>query len=445
MDFINISKNSIFLSDINVTIPFKMEKQSLSTDLVKKSLHFQSFCISNHFKIVGISSDRIEQNLYRIQNRIIPEHELYEPEIEVLMNGHFFNNTGYGKANRNLVYGLNKAGVRVCIKSESGDDTLNISELEKIYKFERLCKNKKYIQIDSYIPSFAHRKSDVYTILNTTVECSTIPQDFIDNINEYDEIWVPSYFCKQALSKYTDKHITVIPNSIDRIYNPKVKPLKLDKKTKDFVFLSVFSWDYRKGYDVLLKSYLKEFNKDDNVSLVIVTPYKYKKQDTVDEYISSLVNDNSPHIVRIGRFVPEFLMPSLYKIGNCFVLPSRGEGFGNIYCEASLCGLPIISTNYGGQLSFLNKNNSTLVDIDNLELLKEGTTNIHYWDNQLFPSLSSDNFIESFGKSMKYVYSNYQECLDKNTILMNYINNYCSLESVGRSGLERLRKIWNNL
>jgi glycosyltransferase involved in cell wall biosynthesis len=44
----------------------------------------------------------------------------------------------------------------------------------------------------------------------------------------------------------------------------------------------------------------------------------------------------------------------LYTSADCFVLPTRGEGWGMPTIEAMACGLPVISTNWGAQTEFLH-------------------------------------------------------------------------------------------
>ena len=53
-------------------------------------------------------------------------------------------------------------------------------------------------------------------------------------------------------------------------------PLPLPQPTspqlqEPYVFLSVFKWEKRKGWDVLLEAYLREFTRSDPVVLVIKT------------------------------------------------------------------------------------------------------------------------------------------------------------------------------
>ena len=44
------------------------------------------------------------------------------------------------------------------------------------------------------------------------------------------------------------------------------------RRPGEFVFLSVFKWEHRKGYDVLLRAFLREFGPTDNVRARAVRP-----------------------------------------------------------------------------------------------------------------------------------------------------------------------------
>lgn len=55
------------------------------------------------------------------------------------------------------------------------------------------------------------------------------------------------------------------------------------------------------------------------------------------------------------------IMPNLYRSFDCFVLPTRGEGFGLPMMESIACGVPTIGPAWGGNTEFMNEGNSFLV------------------------------------------------------------------------------------
>ena len=57
----------------------------------------------------------------------------------------------------------------------------------------------------------------------------------------------------------------------------------------------------------------------------------------------------------------------LYKIADCFVLPSHGEGFGMPAVEAMVTGLPVIITNWMGTTSFAKEKYCYPIEINYLQ------------------------------------------------------------------------------
>lgn len=54
-----------------------------------------------------------------------------------------------------------------------------------------------------------------------------------------------------------------------------------------------------------------------------------------------------------------------------FMLPSSYETFGLVYVEAMACGLPVIATKCGGPEDFVSLRNGLMIEVDNLEELKD--------------------------------------------------------------------------
>jgi glycosyltransferase involved in cell wall biosynthesis len=455
MRFINTTGNSVTLADVNVTVPYIGDsEQEIDTDVILRSKGFQSLVVNGHFLVTEVNGKRIERNLQREQDSSTPEAAA-PPTIEVVIKGHFHDHTGYAKANLGLVYALNRAGVRVCIETIKEDAKgMNEFDLARIGRFKRQPKSPKAIYIHSAIPTFAQRRNG-YCILNTTVETSSVPDQFVAACSMFDEIWTPSQFCAEAFRKAgVATPIAVIPNAVDpRVYNEAAKPINIKPALKSYVFVSVLSWTYRKGYDALIKAYLTEFTEDDDVSLLLVSNYtrdaKGQRRFAVDaeirDYMDRYTGQTKPaHIARCGQSVGEMEMPRLYKACNCFVLPSRGEGFGLPYVEAAMCGLPVVATNYSGHTMFLNSDNAFLLDIDRLAPIEAGTTEVHYWDGQVFPQLSDDTTITNLGRLMRHVMTHPDEAKQKVDLLRSSLAPY-TLDAVGHLAKARLEEIWNSL
>jgi glycosyltransferase involved in cell wall biosynthesis len=212
-----------------------------------------------------------------------------------------------------------------------------------------------------------------HTVGRTTFETDRLPDGWRERCNAFDEIWVPSHFNLEtfANSGVARHKLHVLQEGIDTShFRPGLAPMKIPG-TRGFKFLSVFDWQMRKGYDVLLRAYCTEFKADENVTLIL-------KVSTVNQPYAQLVDlvsyfiecnlrmkiEDSPNIVLMTGMLPHARFPQLYASADAFVLPTRGEGWGRPYMEALACGRPVIATRWGGQLDFLNDENADLIDLE---------------------------------------------------------------------------------
>jgi glycosyltransferase involved in cell wall biosynthesis len=472
MKFINTSKNTVYLDDIDRDIPFleDMSPQFISLQDAKKSAGFRKLVKLNYFEITQHNNSLFERNLVKTQKKgkemlkLIPKEkkneitqkdktETSKDQIEVRLRGNFYELGGYAKVNRNLAFMLHNSGCKVHIDPvNKKSNQLCEDELRALSQINSEV-SKNAIVIESVIPTFSDAVCGKYRILYTTIEAYTVPQQFLEIARTYREIWVTSDFCKKVLEDHNlDRPIYVVPDSIDTdLYTAEHNEYEFKPKLNDFVFLSVFGWSYRKGYDTLLKAYLSEFSGDDDVSLLIVSRNHLGMgkdeviKETIEKFINEYGGDNPPHIARCSKMIPESMMPSIYAACDAFVLFSRGEGFGLPFCESSLCGLPVIASDCSGQSMFLKKNNSCLIDVDEIAEMQAGRMQVHYWDGQKFPMLNSEKTIEQAKKAMRYVYYNYDAASDKNDILRDYIADNYSMKAVAKVVNARLSEIWRKI
>jgi glycosyltransferase involved in cell wall biosynthesis len=131
----------------------------------------------------------------------------------------------------------------------------------------------------------------------------------------------------------------------------------------------VFQWAQRKGPDVLLKAFINEFKEDEDVALILRC---YGRSGPDSDLLPELLYyierelhvplEKTPPIVLIPGFIPNDELPRLYTSAECFVLPTRGEGWGRPFVEALCSEMPVIATGWSGQMDFLHNANSYLID-----------------------------------------------------------------------------------
>jgi len=199
-------------------------------------------------------------------------------------------------------------------------------------------------------------------------EFGTLPQEWVHVFSEQvDEMWVPSNYVKQIYidSGIPEDRVFVVPNGFDpAVFNYKISPFKIKTKKK-FKFLFVGGTIYRKGIDILLKSYFSTFKKSDDVCLVIKdmgTDTFYKGQ-TIKEKLMEYTNQkDSPEVEYITNLLNEKQLSGLYRACDVLVHPYRGEGFGLPILEAMACSLPVIVTKGGASDDFCNDDNSIKIE-----------------------------------------------------------------------------------
>lgn len=190
-------------------------------------------------------------------------------------------------------------------------------------------------------------------------EFSSLRKDFVELFNQADEIWTPSTFSRKTFVDSgvdTDK-IQVIPNGIDPgLFTPYGYKYLLPTKKK-LKFLFVGGTIYRKGIDILLKSYVTAFNNQDDVTLIIKDmggSSFYEGQTNLKMIEDARKISNSPEIIYINEDLREEEIAALYRACNVFVSPYRGEGFSLPVLEAMACGLPVIVTDGGATDDFVD-------------------------------------------------------------------------------------------
>ncbi len=217
----------------------------------------------------------------------------------------------------------------------------------------------------------------VATVGRTMFETDGLPASWVPRLNTMDEIWVPASFNVETFhAAGVTAPLQVVPGGVDTVaFRPGRRPLAIPG-LRGTVFLSVFEWSYRKGYDVLLAAWAEAFDPKDPVSLVLRAFPRSRWHGDAGPAIDALLDEQLAGIGRsradvapivvLGRPLGTAQVPALMTAADVYVSPSRGEGWGRPYLEAMSCGLAVIGTRWSGNLDFMDETNSALLDVEAL-------------------------------------------------------------------------------
>ncbi len=223
---------------------------------------------------------------------------------------------GYGIASAALINELKKAGIPVSLNNEG-----------------------QRIGILFHNPYSILQIENPFRIIYTMFESTKIPDNWKDYLDAADMVIVPSRWCQSVFKKAGCDAVVVPLGYDDTIYKP-VKRINKRSQNKDFVFLHYNAFNYRKGFAEVWKAFTSEFRKDEPVKLVLKT--------TLHTIPLPITKANYPNVDIINEPYSGEQMQNLLANSDCFLFPSRGEGFGMTPLEAMATGLPTVVPNAHG-------------------------------------------------------------------------------------------------
>lgn len=323
---------------------------------------------------------------------------------KIIWDGPIGYNNGYGKASMMFIEGLDKVSdVHVINSRWIGSVTDHMGDnLTRILE-------KPNDKIDAYyvkfFPAFEFtRKYAERFIGYTMLEASRIPESWVNVINDNCErVVVPCIHQKEAfINSGVKRDVEVVPLGII----PEMFPLLEREEDELYYFATMGTLTYRKGTDLLVKAFTQGLPKDKypNARLYIKTlpvggvgsMWFMTKKEFEDDGRIEICYDS---------FSPSELITDFFQKVDCFVFPTRGEGWGLPVMEAMATGLPVICTNYSGTSDFMTEKTAYRLDYKLVDV-PNGTAGGYPKDLQAEGQQWADPDLDQLIEYMRYCYDN---------------------------------------
>ncbi|MCR4285076.1 MAG: glycosyltransferase, partial [archaeon] len=270
--------------------------------------------------------------------------------------------SGYGSASRNEVHSLYLSGVNITTEvikqmGESADYGIGGAISNALQNRDIDYKIKIIHLTPDLYPRYVEEEK--YNIGRLMWETDKLPKEWIEPCNAMNEIWTASEeMAKMIIDSGVTTTVKWFPQPINTSPE-RIKPFET-QFPRDFTFYSIFQWILRKNPRTLLRAYWKEFEGNDNVTLLLKT-YRVTYQESeyqtikneIDQWKKELKLKHYPKIYLVERLLSEKEIAKLHLMGDCFIQPSSGEGWSRPTQEAMLYGKPVISGANGGLTDYL--------------------------------------------------------------------------------------------
>ncbi len=246
--------------------------------------------------------------------------------------------TGYGKLEAGLVQGFEQIGADV--------HTVMLSRLDQDPErtlARGLAAGRADLTVFTGSPSWGELLDGrTRAWLYTMSETNRVSVEWVDTINHcFEGVFVP---CPPLVDVYRESGVRVpvvfAPMGVEK---PEMnhQDTKNAKKCKDvFTFVTYSLGDMRKGAELAMFAFNRLFGRDPHYRLII------KARDNAR--LSWLAGLDESNMSVVGGETSEADWWNLLDETDCFVFPSRGEGFGLPPREATLMGIPTIATQWLG-------------------------------------------------------------------------------------------------
>lgn len=191
-------------------------------------------------------------------------------------------------------------------------------------------------------------------------ETTQLPAHQLELCDSVAYLWTPSEWGRQMLlaNGIDESRVRVVPEGVDcEFFQPQPPPIR-----SRFRFLMVGKWEIRKFSEGLVRAFTAEFGEKEDVELFLHAHNSHRPGFSLADEVQRTGVANTANIV-LGTPCSLTQLRELYQSADCFVLPTRAEGWGLTILESMACGVPAIVTRYSAPLDYLTEDNGYLLNV----------------------------------------------------------------------------------
>lgn len=269
-----------------------------------------------------------------------------------------------------------------------------------------------YTAMRNFGPYLGHGTKNRFGIWN--YDGTVVPRDMIKNYRFCDKMLPSSDFARQIFvnSNIPEDHLVTIPHGInlDEFATDKKWSLKTTKTRK--ILLNIATPHRRKNLKKTLDTFGQAFTKEDDVCLVVKVNMKKPKDIQFFVDFNSVLNKfkrkyrNHAEIEVVQGFIPN--LAELYNACDIVFMMSNLECWWLPGTEGFAAGKMVVASRHGGQLHYLNDDNSILIDGQLVRMPK----NYQYWSPSVYGEMFEPD-IEDGVMKLKMAVDNYDDLMEK--------------------------------
>jgi glycosyltransferase involved in cell wall biosynthesis len=304
-----------------------------------------------------------------------------------------------------------RPNLKGCILQETKVTAANFPEiigdrLEKQYDMQM-----SYTALPNFCKYFVRGDTNRFGIWN--YETTILPTAFAKFYQCVDKVLPSSQFSKKIFTDNgmpSDKQV-IVPHGIylSRFENLGKFPLRTNKRYK--ILANIAQPHLRKNIPGMLRAYGLAFNNTDDVCLVFKVSRKSPQPGfdlNVDDLMARWKKEfpQAPEVEIVDKFITD--IETLYNACDVVYTMSHAECFWMPGLEGFAANKIVVAPRYGGQLDYMNDDNSILVGGHEMR----ADSRMQYWEPSPYAKVFKPNEIEAAEK-LKDLIANYDDYLKK--------------------------------